>query len=311
MADKEISALPTSASLNPSDWFHVKQGTTDVKMNIATILNTHINSANPHNVTKAQVGLTNVADAEQLEKALNLSDLPSASTARTNLDVYSISEVQTQVNNHANLTNNPHSVTKSQVGLGNVANYTTTNDPRENTTTKYATGAAVATLAAEFDAKADPIPIGAIVMWSQNAGALPTGYALCNGQTAGGIVTPDLSGKFIKAGTVAQSGDLGGSNTIDHTHSGTTQGHALTLDQIPEHQHGTGWGENPVYPSLYGFKDVNQPILGSGKSDFDNREYLSEPVGGGLPHNHAMSVDSVSLSNEPEYYVLAFIMRYE
>lgn len=57
----------------------------------------HINNRNnPHNVTKQQVGLGNVANVEQASKV--------------------------DFNNHTTNRNNPHGVTKSQVGLGNVDN---------------------------------------------------------------------------------------------------------------------------------------------------------------------------------------------
>ena len=57
----------------------------------------HINNRNnPHNVTKQQVGLGNVANVEQASKV--------------------------DFQNHLNNRNNPHSVTKHQVGLGNVDN---------------------------------------------------------------------------------------------------------------------------------------------------------------------------------------------
>lgn len=47
---------------------------------------THVSdTGNPHAVTKAQVGLGNVTNDAQLKIASNLSDLASASTARTNL----------------------------------------------------------------------------------------------------------------------------------------------------------------------------------------------------------------------------------
>jgi tail fiber protein len=54
------------------------------------------NRNNPHNVTKQQVGLGNVANVEQASKI--------------------------DFQNHLNNRNNPHSVTKHQVGLGNVDN---------------------------------------------------------------------------------------------------------------------------------------------------------------------------------------------
>ena len=60
-------------------------------------ISAHVNNrSNPHNVTKAQIGLSNVLDVEQASK--------------------------TDLNNHARNTNNPHNVTKDQVGLSNVDN---------------------------------------------------------------------------------------------------------------------------------------------------------------------------------------------
>lgn len=45
------------------------------------------NVGNPHAVTKAQVGLSNVTNDAQLKRTSNLSDLANAATARTNLGV--------------------------------------------------------------------------------------------------------------------------------------------------------------------------------------------------------------------------------
>ena len=60
-------------------------------------ISAHVNNrSNPHNVTKAQIGLSNVLDVEQASK--------------------------TDLNNHTRNTNNPHNVTKDQVGLSNVDN---------------------------------------------------------------------------------------------------------------------------------------------------------------------------------------------
>ena len=132
-----------------------------------------INTSNPHSVTKAQVGLTNVTDDAQLKIANNLDDLNNATTARTNLglggaailgvgtgsgdvaagdrgvtngdthnhvggdggqiDHVDLSNIGTNTHSaidialaaaasHIANTSNPHSVTATQVGLGNVSN---------------------------------------------------------------------------------------------------------------------------------------------------------------------------------------------
>lgn len=82
------------------------------------------NQLNPHNVTKDQVGLFNVqnyAVATQEEaRAGTLNDRYMTPLRTTQL----VAEyVATNVEGHAQRTDNPHSVTKGQVGLANVENY--------------------------------------------------------------------------------------------------------------------------------------------------------------------------------------------
>lgn len=58
-------------------------------------IDTHIaDTANPHGVTKSQVGLGSVTNDAQLKIASNLSDLNNAATARTNLGVAIGTDVQ-------------------------------------------------------------------------------------------------------------------------------------------------------------------------------------------------------------------------
>lgn len=91
----------------------------------------HINNRNnPHNVTKAQVGLGNVTNVEQASKQDfqhhldNHNNPHSVTKAQVGLgNVMNVEQASKQeFNAHATNRNNPHSVTKSQVGLGNVDN---------------------------------------------------------------------------------------------------------------------------------------------------------------------------------------------
>lgn len=59
------------------------------------------------------------------------------------------------------------------------------------------------------------VPIGGIIMWSGNIGAVPADYALCNGQTKNGRTTPNLVGKFI-VGSSGTDGS-GGNNSLSTT----------------------------------------------------------------------------------------------
>lgn len=76
-------------------------------------LDAHIgNKSNPHNVTKAQVGLGNVqnlAPADMPVSTAQAADIADAKAAGT--------KAQTDLNTHANRKDNPHNVTRAQLGL--------------------------------------------------------------------------------------------------------------------------------------------------------------------------------------------------
>lgn len=104
-------------------------------------LNNHTSRTdNPHSVTKSQVGLSNVPNlsiATQAEANAGTIDTAFMTPLKTKNAVISYStEI---VATHANATNNPHSVTKTQVGLGNVDNYSTATDAQAQDTTNNTT----------------------------------------------------------------------------------------------------------------------------------------------------------------------------
>jgi hypothetical protein len=110
----------------------------------------------------------------------------------------------------------------------------------------------------------NPVPQGAVIMWSGSVLTIPTGYGLCDG-TQG---TPDLRGQFvIGAGGTYAPNAIGGSALTgfagSHTHTENTataslqvtslavaagagssvvsavvaQGHVHTVNQVGDHQH--------------------------------------------------------------------------
>lgn len=76
-----------------------------------------LRSGNPHNVTKADVGLGNVDDTSDNDKPVSTAQSEAIGAVQTNLD------------NHEADTSNPHAVTKSQVGLANVDNTSDVDKP--------------------------------------------------------------------------------------------------------------------------------------------------------------------------------------
>ena len=92
---------------------------------VLPLIETHtLRNDNPHAVTKAQVGLSNV---QNYGVATNQQavDGTSNSLYLTPLNLKSVldASVFTVVSAHSNRTDNPHGVTKTHVGLGNVPNY--------------------------------------------------------------------------------------------------------------------------------------------------------------------------------------------
>lgn len=92
---------------------------------VLPLIETHtLRDDNPHAVTKAQVGLSNV---QNYGVATNQQAVDGTSNALylTPLNLKSVldASVFTVVSAHSNRTDNPHGVTKTQVGLGNVPNY--------------------------------------------------------------------------------------------------------------------------------------------------------------------------------------------
>ena len=102
-----------------------------VQVLAASLVNAHAeNDENPHRVTKAQVGLGNVsnyATATDEEAAVgtarNLFMTPASTVALINALGGAGGGSSAELLAHLNDLNNPHEVSKAQVGLGNVENY--------------------------------------------------------------------------------------------------------------------------------------------------------------------------------------------
>lgn len=82
--------------------------------------------SNPHNVTKTQIGLASVLNygvATQTEAEAGVSNIKYMTPLRTKQNVdKAINVVTDSINTHVSDATNPHKVTKAQVGLNNVNN---------------------------------------------------------------------------------------------------------------------------------------------------------------------------------------------
>lgn len=76
-------------------------------------LDAHIgNKSNPHNVTKAQIGLGNVQNLAPADMPVSTAQATAIADAKA-----AGTKAQTDLNTHANRRDNPHNVTRAQLGL--------------------------------------------------------------------------------------------------------------------------------------------------------------------------------------------------
>jgi microcystin-dependent protein len=156
-------------------------------------------------------------------------------------------------------------------------------------------------------------PLGGIILWSGTIA--PTGWALCDGDTANGYTTPNLKNRFVVGynpsdwrydwpGNLSQKGtstsDIGGAATV-----------ALNLSQMPRHNHG-------VTDPKHKHQTTVTSVFGQGCTDNDDCERhfynsrttvfkYSSSVKTGVTIKDAG--DDAAHENRPPYYTLAYIMR--
>ena len=80
---------------------------------LETKVNNHIaNKSNPHGVTKSQVGLGNVNNTSDADKPVSTAQAAAIADAKA-----AGTAAQTSINSHAGRKDNPHTVTRAQLGL--------------------------------------------------------------------------------------------------------------------------------------------------------------------------------------------------
>lgn len=163
-----------------------------------------------------------------------------------------------------------------------------------------------------------PIAAGIIAMWSGAVGAVPTGWALCDGTNG----TPNLKNRFIVgAGDAYAVGATGGADSV-----------TLSESQIPGHTHvisattASGGSHSHSVSDPGHSHSVIQPVAGStaasaggfygqGGSANTGTAYTGISLSTAAAHTHAVSASAAttggggSHENRPPYYALAYIMK--
>ena len=165
------------------------------------------------------------------------------------------------------------------------------------------------------------VPRGGIISFSGSFGGtgnrfpIPLGesahdpsWCLCDGVTTNGFAVPDLRDRMILgAGPKHPAGSTGGSETHDHSVSGTVGATTLTESQLAAHGHTaqlrSGHWDN------FGQLPEGQPY-GSGVADWTTRtSEKSHNTGSSQSHTHSLVASTGTASSLSPYYALAYIMR--
>ncbi len=134
------------------------------------------------------------------------------------------------------------------------------------------------------------IPLGGIIMWS--GGTAPAGWALCDGGTVNGRVTPDLRGRFVLG---AGSGSGLTPRSVGQT--GGTENTTLTAANLPPHNHTIGVRTVGYTSSYNGGAEATGAPDNSGRNN-GSQTFTTSSTG-----------SATSFNNMPPFYVLAYIMR--
>jgi hypothetical protein len=183
------------------------------------------------------------------------------------------------------------------------------------------------------------IPVGGIIFWSALQGPIPSGYTSCDGISVpktdgtGNITPPDLRDKFLAiAGTLRPVDTTGGAASV--TPALTVDGHALTVSEMPTHNHAVtdATHTHAIYDPGHGHQagftvaGTSGASAGVPSNDSGSAGHVSTSVattgiatyaaasgitvnnnGSGATHSHTGSVAAVSIV--PVYYSLIAIMR--
>ena len=154
----------------------------------------------------------------------------------------------------------------------------------------------IATLTATTFVGNGTIPVNGIIMWSGTIAAIPTGWALCDGNNG----TPNLTNKFV-IGANADDGGVAKTNIETGTYSGTNipkQSGGFKNAILISHTHTQSGGTTN---DDGGAHVPGSPAAGSAMTNISTT--------GVNVNNGASTTQTGCDANLPPYFALAYIMR--
>ena len=192
------------------------------------------------------------------------------------------------------------------------------------------------------------VPGGAIILWYGSVATIPAGWALCNGQTINGYLTPDLRDRFVVGAAVdympaggtrdlastkimgvystATVGGTSATSLVSHMHGGTFSGtvadhtHQIT---DPQHTHDDGnfrYLLRPPYPGSLTGNDTtgsgSEQAVGPGDGAPMTKASTGITINPATGVTASGSITAASTgtadtshANIPPFYALCYIMK--
>ncbi len=159
-------------------------------------------------------------------------------------------------------------------------------------------GSAQAALKAMLEAMKGIVPSGVIWIWNGAAGAVPEGWALCDGSNG----TPDLRGRFV----------LGCSDDYAQGSVGGEEEHKLVAAEMPSHSHVQRVTTSPTSTSsaaVTQYRRITGTQTTSTAYTYATGSTASASTGARTTVSTAASGSGNAHNNMPPYYALCYIMK--
>ncbi|AUV61756.1 tail protein [Pseudomonas phage Bjorn] len=148
---------------------------------------------------------------------------------------------------------------------------------------------------------------GLVVMWPYSVASIPAGWKVCNGTGTlrDGRAVPNLVDRF-PVGAGGTIGILATGGAATHTHTLTIAETALTIAQMPSHNHGFHTINTPTTELRPGIGGAEANTGTANQYPYDYGRI--QATGGGAAHGHAGSTATAS-NHLPPYIGMIFIIK--
>lgn len=180
----------------------------------------------------------------------------------------------------------------------------------------------------QINSPASSVPVGTIMLWYGSSASIPSGFALCNGQTvplsdgSGNITTPNLVDRIpMGAGATVAQGATAGGLTASASTAATTANIVGTTDSAGDHSHLAGTLTAPAPNVTATTRTGDYSIVGSNTGPEVTGITVgaggavtgSTATGGAHTHDFTGTADiaslDISVSTLPPVIGLHFIMK--